>query len=505
MIKRERARGGFLSGFVLLAAHNRALLQRFVVMHPVFVITTLCGILFSACQALAEERRFELATFSVDVTMPLGHPGMGGGIAPAKAVADPLYAKGFVLLGGDQPWVLVSLDWCEVRGTSYENWQRGLADAAGTTAERVLVHATHVHDAPVMDEDAEKLLRDMEATGAWKNLAAPAPDAPVQLASVCQPEFNDECIARVSQSIRASLPNARRITHLGLGKAQVREVASNRRFVRPDGTVSYSRGSRTSDPEARAADTGTIDPWLRTLSFWDGEQAVCALHGYAVHPMSVYGEGKVSADYPGRARELMQKDFPEALHVYASGASGNVTAGKWNPGTAESRELLASRLHDAMRRAWSGTTRQPLKTATFRETLMPLGARNTPGHTATILRQQLASAEKPFDRSESAMGLAWYERVRKGHQVRVPSVDFGPAQLLLLPAEAYVEYQLYAQECRPESFVFVMGYGESGPGYIPVERAWQEKDSNLQGWTWVPPGSEAIMKKAIRAALLPVP
>jgi hypothetical protein len=72
---------------------------------------------------------------------------------------------------------------------------------------------------------------------------------------------------------------------------------------------------------------------------------------------------------------------------------------------------------------------------------------------------------------------------------------------LLLPAEAYVEFQLYAQEVKPDSFVMVMGYGESGPGYIPIERAWREKDSNLNDWAWTPPGSEAVMKNAIREAL----
>jgi hypothetical protein len=64
-----------------------------------------------------------------------------------------------------------------------------------------------------------------------------------------------------------------------------------------------------------------------------------------------------------------------------------------------------------------------------------------------------------------------------------------------------VEFQLYAQEQRPEGFVMVMGYGECGPGYIPIERAWQERDSNLRDWAWVPPGSEEAMKKAIREVM----
>jgi hypothetical protein len=145
---------------------------------------------------------FSLATFHADITIPMGHPCMGGGISPAKEVIDPLLAKGLVLTGGEKPVVLVSLDWCEVRGTSYEKWRKGLAEAAGTDPSHVLVTSTHVHDAPVMDEDAEKILRDMEATGAWKDIPPPDPKAPIQVASVCWPKFNDACVAKVAAAVR---------------------------------------------------------------------------------------------------------------------------------------------------------------------------------------------------------------------------------------------------------------------------------------------------------------
>jgi hypothetical protein len=80
-------------------------------------------------------------------------------------------------------------------------------------------------------------------------------------------------------------------------------------------------------------------------------------------------------------------------------------------------------------------------------------------------------------------------------------VDFGFAQLILLPAEIYVEYQLFAQELRPDSFVLVAGYGECGPGYIPVERAWEENDENLDDWCWINPGAEAQVKSVLRKLL----
>ncbi|MHB8459384.1 MAG: hypothetical protein ACYDAK_05850 [Candidatus Limnocylindrales bacterium] len=51
-------------------------------------------------------------TFHGDVTIPIGHPCMGGGIAPARIVVDPLESIGFVLAGGTltNPMVVVWVD-----------------------------------------------------------------------------------------------------------------------------------------------------------------------------------------------------------------------------------------------------------------------------------------------------------------------------------------------------------------------------------------------------------
>jgi hypothetical protein len=73
--------------------------------------------------------------------------------------------------------------------------------------------------------------------------------------------------------------------------------------------------------------------------------------------------------------------------------------------------------------------------------------------------------------------------------------------LLLLPGEIYVEYQLIAQQLRPDDFVVTLGYGECAPGYIPIERAWEEDDQNLRDWCWVAPGMEPRVREALRAAL----
>ena len=62
-----------------------------------------------------------------------------------------------------------------------------------------------------------------------------------------------------------------------------------------------------------------IDPYLRTLSFWDGDRPLAALSYYATHPMSYYGDGRVSADFCGLARRKRQGDDKEVFQVYFNG------------------------------------------------------------------------------------------------------------------------------------------------------------------------------------------
>lgn len=424
-----------------------------------------------------------LATFSADVTVPLGH-GMMGGAWLSKSIADPLEAHGFVLLGGGQPVVFVSVDWCEIRNDAYERWQAVLAEAAGTVPERVVVTAVHQHDAPVADLGAEQLLRERKLAG-----------------TVCDPVFHERAVQAVAKALRQSLKSARPLTHIGMGEGKVEKIASNRRYTRPDGSVRFDRTSSTRDPVASAADEGLIDSMLKTLSFWEADAPLAAVSFYAVHPMSYYGAGEVSADFPGLARRKRQAETPGVKQIYCSGASGNVTAGKYNTGSRENRPVLTGRLHAAMVAAWNNTRRQPVTQFDFRVTPLRLEPRDGPGFTIAEMQAKLNPETKPFQQCLAAMGLSWRRRADAGHRIAVPVLDFGAAQVLLLPGESYVEYQLAAQRARPDSFVCVAGYGESATGYIPTEKHIAEGDTNLADWCWVAPGSEQRMLEATGTAL----
>ena len=411
---------------------------------------------------------------------------MGGGIARASSVADPLEARGVVFLGAGAPVVLVAVDWCEIRNESHSLWRKAAAEGAGTTSERALVACVHQHDAPIADRRAELLFAQeglKNPDGAW----------------IIDIQFEDQVLERLRKSVKDSINATRPVTHFGVGRAEVHEVASNRRYMGPDGKPRFGRTSATQDTSARAAELGTIDPWLRTLSFWDGERAVAAISAYATHPMSYYGKGEVSADFVGLARRARQKAEPGVFQIYFSGASGNVTAGKYNDGSRENRPRLAARLEDAMARAWKATERRRIERADCHSTVVELD--HSPGAPFEHRQAMREAGRRPFDRNLAAFALSSLHRDVLHHKIDLPVLDLGTAQLLLLPGESYVEFQLLAQSVRPKDFVVVAGYGECAPGYIPTERAFEEGDSNLVDWCWVGRGSEARLSAAIRKAL----
>jgi hypothetical protein len=455
------------------------------------VIFAASAVLLAAagCAASGAERllAYRLATFSTDVTPPVGHPLLGGPWARAKSIADPLSARGISLLGPDQPLVIATVDWCEIRGDAYDAWRRALAQAAGTTASRVLLASVHQHDAPLADLRAQELLG-----------AAGLPGA------ILDPELHAAAIERAAAALRASLSSAVEVTHVGVGRARVEKLASNRRVVLPDGTAHFGRYSFTPDATVRDAPEGEIDPWLRTLSFWNGDTPLAALSAYACHPTSRYGGGEVSADFVGLARARREEAAPGVFQLYACGASGDVTGGKYNDGTPATRAAFAERLHAAMVAAWSSTARYPLEKAEFRLALLRLPPRDDDAFRRPVLERTLADSQAPLAaRVRAALGLSWLERVERGTPIDVPAIDFGPAALVLLPAESFVAYQLAAQAMRPGDLVVTLGYGECGPGYVPTDAARVAGYVEEHDWCGVGPAVETLVLEALRLVLLP--
>lgn len=431
--------------------------------------------------------RYSLATFASEVTPPVGHPLQAGlGVESVARVDDPLYAHGFVLLGDEFPIVLVSVDWCGIGNEAHDLWRSQLAEAAGTKPQRVLVCAIHQHDAPLADLEAERLIANAKLDRSTLDL-----------------NWHAKTVSHVADALKRGLKDARPVSHIGTGEAKVEKVASNRRILGRDGKIELWRGSAMTDPKARAAPEGLIDPWLKTISFWNGHEPIASLSVYATHPMSFYGKGNVSADFVGLARRQWQRENPGVMHFFANGCGGNLAPGKYNRGEPEDRQELTMRLYEAWKEAWRNTKKLTIEQVEFRSIPYRLLPKTTDDFARDQLEAILHSDTTRFDeRVRAAFALSWLTRCASEHQLDLPVLDFGTAVITLLPGEPFIEYQLAAQKLRPESFVVTLGYGDYGPVYIPNDDAFGQGGYEIGDWSFVTKGVEKSLTAAIRQGLV---
>ncbi len=399
----------------------------------------------------------QIAPFRFEVTPPVGHPLCGGWIKPVVEVEDGLEAIGFVLLGAGKPIVICVVDWTGILNEAHVAWRNALAEAAGTTPDRVAVQCVHQHDAPFVCLNAEKLVAEQQDG-----------------LRVVELEFFAACLERAREAVKIALPTVRAVTHVAHGEGRVEKVAANRRVaLGPDGKVAKMRGSACRDAELIALPEGLIDPMLKTVAFYAGSEKVVSCHYYATHPMSHYGKGQVSSDFVGLARKQRQRDEPGCTHLYFTGCAGNIAAGKYNDGSPEARVLLTARIYDGIVASEKALKPQPIGKAVWRthEILPP----PNPVFIADKLREMLANKKNvPANRIRPAMVLSWMQRVERRTPIVLSALEVDGISMLHLPAECFVEYQLRAQQLQPARFVATAAYGDGGPWYVPVKEAYPQ-------------------------------
>ena len=404
-----------------------------------------------AARAATSAGGLHIAPFRFDVTPPLGHACCGGWIKPVAGYDDPLEAIGFVLLGAGAPVVVCAVDWTGILNEAHVAWRRALAEAAGTTPDRVAVQCVHQHNAPLVCFDAERLVGTQ-------------PDLP----RVFDRDFHARCLDAARVAVEEAVARARPVTQVAHGRAVVEQVASNRRLARDAaGRVTKMRGSSCKDPALLELPEGLIDPQLRTVAFYDRGTKVVACHYYATHPMSYYGDGRVSSDFCGLARKRRQVDEPGCTHVYFTGCAGNIAAGKYNDGSPAARVRLTERVYRGIVASEAALRPEPVDRFEWRTAEIVPAANPALGSGA--LRELIDKQRDALVlRMRPAFKLALLERCERRLPFVLGALHVNDLALLHLPAEPFVEFQLAAQAIRPERQVAVAAYGDGGPWYIPT-------------------------------------
>jgi hypothetical protein len=423
----------------------------------------------------------KLSTFRSDITPPIGHPLCAGWYPPAQSVEDDLYALGVILVPDDElPIVLCALDWAELSNGDYDRWRSDLAAAVGTSAERVAVHCIHAHDTPWPDRDAQNILDkfgcfDLIMAGDWAEITR----------------------HRAATSAASAMVGLRSVSHVGVGEAQIDRIASNRRIMGEDGRIKAVRWTKSTDASIRNEPEGLIDPMLKSVSFWDGDSLLTTLHYYAVHPTSKDGTGVVTPEFVGLARNR-RSEKQGIPHLYFTGCAGNITAGKYNDGVADNRDLFTGRIHDAMVASEESMRRSPISSLRWAVEEICLPPREDLDE-ATLLSEIAATASSPKVKSKAALMLTYLRRRESPIPVTCLQINHD-VDIVHLPGETFIEYQLHAQAVRPDAFVAVAGYGDLGTGYITLKQSFFEGGYEPVD-AFVSGESEAILRLAIERVL----
>ncbi len=427
---------------------------------------------------VSADTQIRVVTFKTDVTPPLGTPWYPS-YQPLDTIEHPLLAKGVVIEEGQKRYVLCAIDWCEIINNSYYRLREMIAKVANTDPNAVFVHTVHQHTAPMCNENIYEILAQIENPPPF-----PAKEA-------FEPSFQN-----IVQAVEKALSVLEPCDVIEVGSAKVEKIASSRRILQPDGTC-LTRYSSCKDPKLIEAPEGLIDPYLRTLSFKSVKgKPLARLHFYATHPQSFYGDTRSSYDFPGMAREQMEKD-EGVPHIYFTGCAGDIAAGKYNDGTPQAREPLYQRMLSAMQKSVQSLQKETISEVKLKTVPLIFGHRTDGEYAQEVLEKNLKDTTRaPNYRIGPAMEMAWQKRADT-LPIPISAIQMGNVSILHLPGEPMIEFQLFAQRIAPNRTVLVNAYGDCGPSYICTEEAFKQGGYEPSS-AGCPPSTEGKLKEAIQ-------
>ncbi len=390
----------------------------------------------------ARETRLLVGVAKRRVTPPLWVPFLTssgkGTHAPFQGVHDDLFARALVLDDGRDAIAVLAVD-----SIGYDNAILGLGRdftgelrrkiAASTTLkpDTVMLAATHSHSTP--ETIGLTPFRDVRGVPEWLE------------------KHLDDLAATVIEAWRNRVPARARA-----GVTKVEGVARNRRIRLRDGKESR-RG-----PLPAPADVAVpyqMDEDFNILHFErENDKPLATLLNYTAHPVVAMLLPQVSADYPGAATALVERELPGSVCLFTNGCCGNINTVQ-----------VATNFDDVQ---------------TIGETL---------GRAALDkLRDLKPLSETVIVHRSDGVTLDGREAPLRAE---VQAMRVGPVSWVSLPGEPFVETGLALKKVGA---TFVVGYANGWLGYFPIRRAYDEGGYEAMPgpWSRIAPGSAERLESA---------
>lgn len=380
---------------------------------------------------------FEVGVAAIDITpdVPIRLNGFGSRREEATAVRQPIWAKALAI-GSDEegPVLLIAVEILGIPDQLAEDLATTLSAKSAVTRERLALTATHTHSAPMLAGENETLF------------GQPIPAEQLRHIRDYTAVFRD----KLEQVALAALAD-RKPAYLSYGI----------------GSVDFAHNRRTAG--------GPVDHDLPLLAVRSPEGELRAAYvSYACHCVTL-SDNEISGDWAGYAAEAIQRQHPGAIALCSVGCgadsnpSSGVTGSQAEVAAAQGVELATE--VERLLGGYLAPVRGKL-TASFARVTLPLQQlpdragweelakqANAIGHHA---RTQLARLDR---------GEALIDHI----SAPVQSWQFGDSlALLFLPGETVVDYSLRLKRELDASRLWINGYANAAPGYVPSERILKE-------------------------------
>ena len=399
------------------------------------LITCVCVALFTSSLSAADGVRLAGAA-AVDITpdYPVRLSGYGNRRAPNTGVAQRIFAKALAIGSDDEgPVVLVTVDNCGVPASMRDEVLHRLAAKTKVTSDRFAICSSHTHCAPML-------------IGILPNLFGM--DIPAEHLPAIQ-RYTRELTDNIEKAVMGAL-SARTECKLAWGVGAVGFAANRRSFP-----------------------TKPVDHDLPVLRVTGVDGKVRAIFtSYACHCTTI-GIDQIHGDWAGVAQEALQREFPGAVALTALGCGADQ-----NPNPRRTMELVkkygedlgseAKRLVLGEMKPLTGEVKCQTKQINLAFDTLPsrgewekLAASPTPA-IAYHAKKNLAR----LDRGEALPTTLPY---------LVQRWSFGDGMaMVFLPGEITVDYSLRIKREYDHSRMWVNGYSNDVPCYVPSRRVLEE-------------------------------
>lgn len=443
-------------------------------------------------------RALQAGAAKVDITPPLTIPYLGYEPRHAffEGVHDPLYARALAIDDGTTQTVILTADAIgfskDLLGPGHDfiaETRARIEQRTGVSAAHVMLTCSHAHSTP--ETINLRRLLDTPAAASWLETLVD------QLASAAMIAIN------------------RRRSHvLKIGTGEVRGLARNRRVLGKHGRV-YSIEERP--PKDQVADWGIVDPQVGVLLLEADDGSCIVLTNFACHPVTVQVQPLISADFPGAAMALVERNVPGCMvSLFTQGACGDL-----NPVRDDSHDfkdvdryglMLGGEVLKLVGLLSSPDypTSPPMVAVNAAVISLPL--RDVPPRDSILQileeadrKLRLAETEEERkrlakERRQAEEALILIARSAEPIEAEIQVMRLGDAVLVAIPGELFAELGLEIKRRSTAPYTFIVGYANGWIGYIPTQKAWRQGgyEIELGPWTRVGPLAGAlVVEKAV--------